>query len=89
MEWKAVAVDGLPEKNFDEDGTDYLVVIDEFDKYRKKHTYEVDIATFDSRYGYIDDCWTTVVDWKEGNEIHVIYYCKVELPAELWKQVSR
>lgn len=85
MDWKSVKKDGLPDKDYAEDFADYLVIVDEFDQRTGKHYYDVDTATFGQRGGYIDDCWATTVDWGEGNEVHVIYWCRIELPNEIIK----
>lgn len=80
MEWKSVEKDGLPKKEFEEDYAEYLVVVKEYDTLHKRWDYNVDMATFNHNYGYIDDHWMTYIDWREGQEVHITHWCKIEFP---------
>ena len=68
-------------------GDSYLVLIKQKYDYEKEWEYHVDVAI---SYGnYIDDFWDTFIDWKEGQETHVIYWAKIPFPTDLIEKNKR
>lgn len=69
-----------------EDGDRYLVLIKQKYDYEKEWEYHIDVAI--SFGDYIDDFWNTFIDWKEGQETHVIYWAKLPSASDLIEKVE-
>lgn len=83
MEWKIVEKDGLPEKEFEEDDGEYLVVKKEHDPIHNRWGDGWDIATFHHNYGYVDGHWVTLEGQTDWKEVHITHWCKIEFPDDL------
>ena len=66
-----------------EDGVEFLVIVEEQDVINNDWIYSFDLAWFGN---YIDNFWNTCVDWCEGQEVHIIYWAKVNIPDEVIKR---